>query len=398
MPRERVQDNPINIRGDPLLEQAAKTALREYPQGEAGKLNKISFENWQKRLLLFSQVDNTVLKVNPNFFSPFKLEKGKPSPLGLFVESTFSERPDGLPIGKHALEYQYQHFRSAILSRIIFQDIGGRFYRDVDLKGIGRIYGNGISEGDDNREFYKVRVINPGRYRGPDNYEGLLDRDIAFYDYKMAETFLKKGIRTYRILGIIALQEVIAKKNFEGELAKTPEKLSLSEAVNEGILKKDFHPVVEVRAFGTKFRISDIVSCSQEWRQDPHGRLMLEDAKRLVSQELELKEPMSDLEYLEWFAKTLGYNIGLMHRNGFEHHFLGDGHNITLDCRIVDLDSVRRLENDSARKTEFRRVEELLTHMFLWSVKYKWTSEEKRRLRSIFLENYEAAFNSSPKT
>jgi hypothetical protein len=53
---------------------------------------------------------------------------------------------------------------------------------------------------------------------------------------------------------------------------------------------------------------------------------------------------MSDLEYLKWFAKTLGYNIGLMHKNGFEHHYIDGGHNVTLDCRIVDLDGIRPLD------------------------------------------------------
>ena len=59
----------------------------------------------------------------------------------------------------------------------------------------------------------------------------------------------------------------------------------------------------------------------------------------MVSQELGYKRTITDKEYFEWFAKTLGENVGIMHRNGWTHRYLSS-HNVTLDCRIVDLDSV----------------------------------------------------------
>jgi hypothetical protein len=46
---------------------------------------------------------------------------------------------------------------------------------------------------------------------------------------------------------------------------------------------------------------------------------------------------------MEWFAKTLGKNIGLMHSNGWAHgnpYIYSTPSNVTLDCRIVDLDTV----------------------------------------------------------
>jgi len=86
-------------------------------------------------LLLFSQVKNTVLEVNPNVNLPFNLEKGKSSSLGLFAEAAFREKPGRLPKGKHALEvWPGVHRRSAILGRIIFNDTEGRFIGTLILK------------------------------------------------------------------------------------------------------------------------------------------------------------------------------------------------------------------------------------------------------------------------
>ena len=45
------------------------------------------------------------------------------------------------------------------------------------------------------------------------------------------------------------------------------------------------------------------------------------------------------MRYLFWFAETLGKNVGLLHAHHYSHNYLSP-HNITLDARIVDLDSV----------------------------------------------------------
>jgi len=76
---------------------------------------------------------------------------------------------------------------------------------------------------------------------------------------------------------------------------------------------------------------------------------MFEDAKSLVSQELGRgNNPLTDQEYLEWFAETLGKNVGLMHKNGWFHAGLSP-HNITLDCSVCDFDTVKELKNEEQR-------------------------------------------------
>lgn len=64
----------------------------------------------------------------------------------------------------------------------------------------------------------------------------------------------------------------------------------------------------------------------------------------IVAQELG-KDPaeFSKKEYLTWLAETLGINVARMHNSGWFHGYLTT-HNITLDGRITDLDSVGWLD------------------------------------------------------
>ena len=404
---KQVQNDPISIRRDT---SGQPTIPADYPRGKARHLNENASDNWNECLALFSEVKNTVIKANPNFYLPFNLKLGEPSPLGLFAESRFYEKPGIMQPGKHALECQHGHNRSAILGRMLFQDANGRVYRDVDLKGIGAV-------SDSNKELvdHKVNIRNPGAHLDTGNYEGLLSRHIALHDYKMTEEFLRRGIGTCRILGVIELQEIIATRPSKSdqplpprvftvenvfELSKDPywlpEKLSLKEAFDEGIIAKDFHPAIEVRAFSIKSRISDIVNHFGWGVMGESGLLMLNDAKKLISEELGLKKTMSSTAYLEWFSKTLGRNMGLMHRNGWEHHYLYGGHNITLDGSIVDLDGVRPLEGTKRRLDEQACVEYATLPHFCEAV----TLSKERNAREImhftdvFRKSYEASFES----
>lgn len=336
---------------------------RELPIGEAKKLGELAREKWHEHLLLFSEVKNRVLWVNPNVDIPVKLEKGESSPLGLFVEATFRESPEELPEGKHALEVWRMHRRSALLGRVIFADDKGRCYRDIDLKGIGHVFSAGIRS---------AIVLEPSK---PSSGVGLLDRDSAFYDRQVSEEFLLAGIRTHRVLATIELKELIVNQR----------KLSLREAIEEGIIDDNFHPVVELRAFGTKTRIIDIGPTSTKEERE----LLFKDAKKLVSQELGYKKPMVPEEYLNWFAKTLGVNVGLMHKNGWFH---GNPtvYNITLDCRVVDLDSVTQLTNESEQGSDLEvarhSLDWLLGSLDLDSIGNRKSSERQ------FQEGYDFVF------
>ncbi|OGC55634.1 hypothetical protein A2797_01040 [candidate division WWE3 bacterium RIFCSPHIGHO2_01_FULL_48_15] len=286
------------------------------PTGEGEKLNKFANQHWRERLALFSQVENRVREVNPEVNAPFRLEKGKPSPLGLFAEAAFPKKPGETVRGKQKAEVRKGHYRTALVGRAVFSDKEGRLYRDVDLKGTG--YVKTLSR--------RVDVLPPGSEHPQSGRFGLLDRKAAKVDYENSEDFVRAGIRTSRTLAIIELQELLV----EGK------KVSLDKARKLGVIDRKFQPVVEVRAFGTKARAAN------------YDESDLADAKELVRQELGEERLPTDEEYFNWFARTLGKNVALMHKNGWRHGWLTE-HNITLDCRIVDLDSIEELDSENKR-------------------------------------------------
>jgi len=363
------------------VEQPKKPS-QELPIGEAEKLNKLVNERWQEHLVLFSQVKNEVLEVNPALeeILPLKLEVGKTSPFGLFAEAAFQKKPTELPSGKQALEVwpirreskflgTSGHGRSAILGRIVFRDNEGRTYRDIDLKGVGL-----LKQG--NLVYQAVEVWTLGEAVPEGGKKGLLDYDIAFADYQMSEDFLRAGIRTHRVLAILGLKELIIGGR----------KISLEEAVGKEIIDKDFKPVIEIRAFGTKMRIDD----AKNVMDGEEKKLILNDAIKLVSQELGREQLLSNEEYLQWFAETLGLNVGLIHKNGWLHNYLTD-HNVTLDCRIVDLDSIEILKSLDQTREDLVGAE-MTIYSLIKLVVGEYDKDKITRYVNLFRKSYDSTF------
>lgn len=268
-----------------------------------GKVDSLDQEGKRVSAL---EMQNEVLWVNPEMELPFKLEVGNASSLGVF----FSERPERRSVAVHR-----RHQRSALLGRAIFRDKQGRLYRDIDAKGTGYV-------GE-----FNFKVLPSMHSRNDHGPIGVTLLDFAEHDRDMTEQFLQAGIRTYRVAAIIALKEVI----YDNEVTSVDEVKNIEKHTQNPTLRESEVPVVEVRAFATKMRISDA-------REET-----LEDAIELVAQEQNLPE-MSKSNYLNWFAVTLGTQLGKMHKLGYTHNYLTP-HNITLDCRIVDLDSVAHRDN-----------------------------------------------------
>jgi len=311
---------------------------RELPTGKGGELEQYASEHWRERLVQFAEVKNTVDWVNPDFPNlPFRIEEGKSTPLGMFAEMSFPtelhRRLKQDSEGRCLLEVSPEHRRSTLLGRVIFQDAQGNLYRDVDIKGIGSIEFPRFFSGSKN-----AHVTQPG---GELDYtlgkRGLLDYNLALYDRDTSEAFLRAGISTSRTVGIIKLEELLVDEK----------RVGLEEVRNRGLLDPSFQPVLEMRAFGTKTRIQDLES-----HENPE--LLLNDARALVSQMVQQKGDihLSYPDYFLWFAKTLGKNVAHMHENGWHHDFLTP-HNITLDARIVDLDSVGDLTTERGRNGDW---------------------------------------------
>lgn len=267
-----------------------------------------------------AEVKNAVVWKNDEVEMPFRLEEGKPTRLGVFLV----EHPEK---GRRGLKVKAfdEHFRSALLGRVVFQDKEGRLYRDVDLKGSGGLVMDWEYQGNYKKvKEVMIQPLKPGEaWRNPKKMTwGILDWGHAEKDRDLSEYFAKRELRTHRTLAIIRLDEILDEKSHA---------ISIPEARKKGYVKKDEEPVIAVRAFGTKARISEA-----------GDKQLLEDAQAMVAQELGRKpNEFSEKEYVEWFAETLGKQIARLHRLGYYHRYLTT-HNITLDCRIVDFDSARK--------------------------------------------------------
>jgi hypothetical protein len=290
---------PFEISGEKNI-PTEKTGAKAIPVGRAGAMEK------KKETLPAVEVENKVLWINPDFPElPFNIKEGEASRLGLFLTPALS--------GDQSLEATPKHKRSAILGRVVFRDRQRRIYRDVDLKGVGFLEWVRYS----NKPF----VEKIGRkWGGEGKSAGIMNLADAYKDKETSEAFLEKGIRTHRVLAIINLKEVVDKNGH---------KIKIEDAKRWGILQETDKPVVEVRACGTKMRLANAADMTA-----------VEDARLLVAGELgENPEKFSRERYFNWMVKNMATQVALMHKNGWFHGYLSD-HNITLDGRIVDLDSV----------------------------------------------------------
>lgn len=272
------------------------------------------------------EVKNEVVWINQNVEFPFNIEKGESSRLGMFL--TPKSQLD--VSGSYQLEIRFHHKRTGILGRVVFKDKEDRLYRDVDLKGIG--FTQGISE----FSVSEPEISYDPAYPDEKKTLGILDRAYAENDIRMAEKFLKARIRTYRPIALIKIEEIIDKKG---------EKISLEEAKKRKLVKRDDEPVVEVRAFGTRARIEDLIESDF-----PEAKMLIKDTIKLVAQERgEDSKNFSKKDYFEWFIENLAISIARMHNKNWIHGYLTP-HNITLDARIVDLDSVETVTEINERK------------------------------------------------
>lgn len=328
---------------------------RQIPIGNAADLEKT------KEVLPAVEVKNHVIWVNPNFSeAPFSLQEGRQTNLGLFLTSNAGDK------NSYPIEIEKQHRRSGMIGRVIFKDSDRNVYRDVDLKGGGHI------ETPVQGKLSRVGAIRWSE-EASKGVLGIMNLAAAYHDKDMSEEFIAKGIDTHRVLGIIALDEIVIQN---GEI------ISIDEAKRQNFLPDAIRPVIEVRAFGIKTRFSEIGV------DNPKSQKYIEDAKKFISQ----KEGINfenDKDYLIWLAKKVGKNLGLMQKNDFCHKYLIFGHNITLDGCLVDLDSVEKVNDQNRQKLfddDFKAATQALMNL---SEFFKTHLDSK--ILQTFQESYEQA-------
>lgn len=178
----------------------------------------------------------------------------------------------------------------------------GNIYFDFDIKGGGthRIFGISRREGGE--------------------LTGVLDYHAAKRDSKYSDLFSRWGIRTHRSLAIAKIEKFPFKsRNWKREL--------------EGEIESS----MQCRMFRNNNRIRDFIDL------DLGSRLEYIQNTMHVLNESEKLNLKSVDEYVQWYAKTMGRNYGIMHEKGFFHQYATE-HNMTLACEVTDFDTVYRIE------------------------------------------------------
>jgi hypothetical protein len=309
--------------------------------------------------ILTGKVKHEVREVNPQFAHVFSLKPGDAdTQFGYFACDTETKQcTPAFEVG-----ISPGHNRSFTWSEgMEFIATDGTHFSHINLKGIGDIR---ATENPDDA----VNQISRRGTREGLNFNGLMSYEDALHDMKTAEKFAAWGIRVTRGIAILTLKEIHLA--YEGtipvdELGKRFKNLEDVQSID---------PVIYVRAFRNGARVNEFgwgttEDIDESTLHAEQGRT-LEKAIRMVRRERGLPDnpdvPLGvneKLDYLEWFAKTLGENIGRMHAHGMYHQWIFNGlkspQNITLACEITDLDDVKRLPvSDTERAEQLRNADE----------------------------------------
>lgn len=244
-------------------------------------------------------VANRVLWVNPNVQTPYFLREGESSELGVFLVNPQYR------LGMGVLAVDHCHGRSGLLPQIPMTDTRGITYHDTDLKGVGFI----------RPSLQEPIYITPIEIRNEEATSGLWRMEKAFRERNITEDLIGVGMRTYRLAAIIELLEIALPNGLI---------ITVVNAKRRGMMHADETPVIGLRVYRNRERVEN---------PDSDKRECLQKAKERIANELNAN--LSWLEYVKWFARTLGTNLAQVHNHGYWHGFLND-HNVTLGAEIVD--------------------------------------------------------------
>lgn len=249
---------------------------------------------------------------------PFKFKTGEPT-------TVYFATPSHAP-GWTELEALPIHKRTAGLGKMLFKGPGGTYY-GLELKGMGHV---------DTRQIEPVLSIKPLKEAAVAGTLGILDRKDAKLEIDNARAFMKARIRTLLPVALVKIGQIVDE---EGE------RISIGEARGRGMLHPETkEPVVLVRGYTTRYRIANMWGVGRG-----EMRAMIDEAKAVLKREF--GRELTDREYAMWFAENVAKQIARMHSKGFIHGYLS-AHNIALDARIVDLDSVERFKPSQITRPE----------------------------------------------
>ncbi|MFH1199575.1 MAG: hypothetical protein V1708_00750 [Candidatus Micrarchaeota archaeon] len=189
-----------------------------------------------------------------------------------------------------------------------------------------------------------------------------MDKSEARQVIRRAEILSARGLRTEIPLFAVRLDEIPVDAGGENH-----ELISIAKAKERGVLSNKGEPVVLARGLGVPYRTNHL----RLLKRGRSARLRLlgetfsflnaerrwqaKNGQEHAAAEFSLQRPH---DYLAWFAKTLGKNLALLHSLGYIHSNLDPlvenkpPSNVCLDCRIIDLDTLKRVNPDRLRRTQ----------------------------------------------
>jgi len=284
-------------------------------------------------------VSNEVTDINPEFQKQLDIDVGQSSGL---VRLWSGEEERGILLGAET-----RHNRVANIDNTFVIDSHGLRWEDIDIKSPGLTE---IGVGDNELQLFPWERMPETEFVEARIWGGneLTSARRAFRYQQILEHL---GVRTYKSLFVTKLNEWMyhGKKVPISQIPVVPRDAE-AKGHEDGI-PDGFSLAAEVRACRTKTRMQAI---SEREVLTEGNRVYIQKeidrARVLVAEERGLAN-VSVPDYIDWFIDSYGRNLGLMHAAGLVHSFMHPG-NITLDCRILDLDSMQKLEEAFVAQSE----------------------------------------------
>lgn len=389
------------------METSHGNEILAHPQSEE-KLKKLVSERIIQPISA-THVRNEVVFINPNVdLSGTDLVLGSDSDMGCQISlGDLKKHPDRLVYGME------DHNRSAILTTGVELVWHGQTFTYLDAKGTGYLRHITIEINDKDDPHYLIRLRpEPNRIVANEDLTpttwGGASLDWIEKDSELSEKFHKLGVRTIPIVASIRLDELVS------EDGKT---ISIEEAKQRKMITENDCPALELRAWVTPFRMKDIIfdpdsgenygieNSNKDLERKKNILLTaIQDIRLDTSLSQELRDSFSNPEnYAKWVAMTLGEQIGILHGNDFTHNYLNSLHNITLDARIMDLDSVLEDDKENVAKEigELISSEESKGSLYLFFeviCKVLSTEATPESLEDMFKNSYRSSVEEHKKT
>ncbi|MEK5115031.1 hypothetical protein [Bacillus sp. FSL R5-0677] len=252
-----------------------------------------------------------------------------------------------------------RHYRSIELIGDYRQDNLGNLYFSRRIKGAGKYGSPNLNK---KHCFQNIKNNETGLVLG------LLDEETAERNYTLTSILHKHGVETEIPEYTYEIDEIFFQQE-NGDITILPLKEAF-ECANIPQEKRKQKYVVQVDGLGTNFRLQDIMSSSLLFNDsyknasiDVASTILL-DVIKFLNKEFQIKNTTKKNiienfdDYILTFLNRLIENVARLHNLGGIHNRL-TAHNIGMDGRLIDVDSITGIIEIKDPKYNLSQTEEL---------------------------------------